>query len=93
MQLDQFITNTLTDVVNGVRKANETFKETSKFELRTGEEIAFDIAITVSEESSSKKGGGISVYSIKLGGEKGSSDSNQNITRIKFKIKPNYNMK
>lgn len=92
MELEQFITRTLIDVVSAVKRANEATGGGQKFQLRAGEEISFDIAITVTEGTKTAKEGGIKVYALKLGGEKSDSNSNENISRIKFKIKPNSNL-
>ena len=92
MELEQFITATLVDIVSGIKKANKNFGGSDKFDLRSGEEISFDIAITVTEGTKKTGAAGIHVYALKLGGEKGSSVTNENISRIKFKVKPNYNI-
>jgi|GEM_PF-2451316 len=93
MKLEKFVSNTLTDLVNAVQNTNEKFKSKASFELNSEEGIIFDIAVTISEKEEGTKEGGISVYSIKLGGKKGSSNLNENVSRIKFKVKPQYSIK
>lgn len=93
MELEKFVTNTLISIVEGVKNANGYFKKENKeaqFWLDYGKdnEVKFDIAITVSEESKKFGGGGIKVYAINIGGEKGKSDMQENISRIKFTVKP-----
>lgn len=93
MELDEFITKTLIDVVRGVRGANSNLDNSSdKFQLRAGEDVSFDVAVTISEKSDTSRGGSIKIYAVNLGGEKGASNINESVTRIKFKIKPNNSM-
>lgn len=88
MELEQFITKTLIDIVNGVKNANKDFEDREKFDLMAKEEIAFDIAIAVTKENSKSGAGGIKVLSFELGGGKDNSILNENISRVKFKVRP-----
>lgn len=110
MNLEDFITNTIVDIVNGANKANEKLKNSGSFivgsdihefksenmikaatdknhKLHIVSEINFDIAVTVSDESQGKGGGGIEIMDIfKLGGSKKETTANSNVSRIQFKI-------
>ncbi len=92
MELKEFITKTLVDIFESVNETNDKIGSGKKFQLRTGDDILFDIAITVTEGTNKEKEGGIKVYALKLGMEKSNSNFNENVSRIKFKIKPNSNI-
>ncbi len=92
MELEDFISKTLVDVVSAVKKANAETGGGVQFQLRSGEEVSFDIAITVTEGAKTEKGGGIKVYALNIGGEKSNTSANEHVSRIKFKIKPNHNL-
>jgi hypothetical protein len=92
MELKEFITKTLKDITDGVLETNQYLKDGEKggFELYPNEDgsIIFDIAVTIGENSDTSKGGGIKVYALNLGGVKNNSNSNETVSRIKFKVKP-----
>lgn len=48
--------------------------------------IDFDIAVTVSNTNESNLGGGINVYSLKLGADKSKADTNEIVSRIQFSV-------
>lgn len=92
MELAEFVKTTLVDIVKGLKGANSDLAGTDKFRLLSNEQISFDIAVTVSEESKSSAGGGIHVYAVKIGGEKGNLTTNESISRIKFNVTPGYHI-
>ena len=104
MQLETFITETLTSIQKGVKEANIDIARTEGTAERTNGEmqymvnanrsserdggIAFDIAVTVTSEKSVEGEGKINVVGISLGGGKNSTATEENISRIKFKVEP-----
>ncbi len=93
MELQEFIKNTLTSIVNGLNEANQSFTGKANFKLDTEKgEVHFDIAITVSEEDKKSGGAGIKVYALKLGGEKEISNIQESVSRIQFKVIPSQNI-
>src|SRR3989344_6999214 len=102
MELKEFIKNTLINIKNGLHEANLEFAKqegktlgedyTAQFVMRpTGDKqdyITFDVAVTVSEESKQSGGGGVKIAVASLGGELGSSKSQEHVSRIKFNIIP-----
>ncbi len=57
-------------------------------ELNSGDKISFDIAVTTEENKEKGVDGGIRVLSLSAGGEIKAGMINQNISRIKFDIRP-----
>ena len=90
MELQEFIENSLISIINGVRNTNNKTKneEFSMLEINSADKIAFDIAVTTSENKEREGGAGIKVFSLSLGGDIKSELTNQNISRIKFEIRP-----
>jgi len=90
MELQEFIRATIESIINGVKEANKNLGGENGVRLRPGKdgEFLFDIAITVSQESKKSGGAGVKVYALNVGGEKGSSVTHENISRVKFKIEP-----
>ena len=91
MDLKNFISQTLTNIVQGVDEANKTSK---RFKLATtahrqygeGQEVDFDVAVMVSQDSQGSVDGKIGVALASIGGDIKSTELNQNIHKIKFKI-------
>lgn len=54
--------------------------------------IAFDVAVTVSQEKSKSGGGGIKVAGAYLGGEAEKATSQEQVSRIKFHILPQWHI-
>ncbi len=104
MELDTFIKETLVQIQKGVKEANIAIANLEGTAVRTNGEmqyvmdsnrssekdkgISFDIAVTVSAKKNGDVGGKISVAGISLGGGKNTTTTEQNISRIKFKIEP-----
>lgn len=102
MELKQFIKESLLGIVNGVRDANleqERFKIIGmkrNGDIHTdGNEVDFDISITVDQKSNSETGVEgkvgtpiLSVFAASIDGslKSNSTDSHQNIHRLKFKV-------
>ncbi len=104
MELDTFIRDTLIQIQKGVKEANIAIAENEGKAVRTNGEmqymvnanrnsekdggISFDVAVTVTSEKTSGGGGKVSVVGISIGGEKAKTATEQNISRIKFKVDP-----
>jgi hypothetical protein len=92
MNLEEFISQSLTDIANGVTKANQSL-EKSQFEIehytRTNNGyITFDIAVTASQKGTKGASGGIIVWGVNVGGKLDEENQNQVVSRIKFSVIP-----
>lgn len=98
MELNQFVSETIIQIINGVNKAQSTSKGTGAlvapqrygdggyFYIRKIEVIEFDVAITTTDTTEGKAGAGIFVAGISLGGQAREEVSNQTLSRIKFNV-------
>ena len=94
MELSKFITNVLNDIQDGMINANEKLPSDMQYKVLADKEggVIFDIAVTTTSSTSSEKKGGagieiIKVFKADLGGEKGKSKSDSQLSRIKFTVK------
>jgi hypothetical protein len=94
MELQNFITETLKQIIEGVQGAQK-YISTQKIDATIHpkqsqekiETVEFDVAVTSIESNQSGVTGGIKVASIfNIGGEGQNLSSEQNISRIKFKV-------
>jgi len=100
MKLDQFITQTLISIVSGIKNADKeahekqlstytkgTF-EMSNFggETKDGKYINFDVAVTTSSKIAADVQGSGDIIIASLDGNVEAKHSQENISRIKFKI-------
>jgi hypothetical protein len=101
MELNEFITNVLTEVVLGVKNANKTLSPDGSgapFEIeayrRDNERgfINFDIAVKTTEGTIKGGKAGIEVLNIGIGGKAEKNSSSEISNRIKFSILPNRNI-
>jgi hypothetical protein len=102
MELDKFISETLINIRNGLRAANEAVAESegktlgndiaALFQMGPYEDdggyIHFDIAVTVSGETTTTGGGGIRIAMVNIGAEASGASKQENVSRIKFSVKP-----
>lgn len=94
MELKEFISTTLKQVVEGVIDAQDYMKKEKINAIISPagtyvkeKSIDFDVAITVNESNSTSAGGGINVASIiTAGGKKNSESTEQSISRVKFSV-------
>lgn len=94
MELQNFITETLKQIVEGVQGAQKyiaTKQINATIQPKKSQEkietVEFDVAVTSIESNQSGISGGIKVASIfNIGGEGKNLSSEQNISRIKFKV-------
>src|SRR5260370_33921195 len=88
MELKDFVSRTITDIIEGVREAQAAAGSDAYVNPGIGREIVeFDVALTVTEAAEKKGGGGITVAGfLKAEGGGGSSSSNSSISRVKFSV-------
>jgi hypothetical protein len=93
MELDQFIADTLTNVQKGLATANSKIKDTGEksFIMNSGDQVTFDVALTVNDENGGKVGGGIRIAGIGLGSDLETKSTQGSISHIKFSVKCNFN--
>ncbi len=90
MNLQEFIEETLIQVAQATKNVSEQMKTSGLGDgVRDNQaiDVSFDIAVTVSNESSSEVQGGVKVLNaIVLGGEKGEATKSENVSRIKLQL-------
>lgn len=93
MELSQFISDTLINIKDGLSTANKKIRENEQktYVMNAGDEILFDIAVTVGEENNSNINAGIKVISIGIGSDLEAKSVSGSISRIKFAVKNNFN--
>ena len=85
MELKEFITQTLVEIVEGVQEAKDTAEHGVIMPQKaagTPQQVHFDVAVTTT--SSTSGGGKVSV--IGIGGEVGGRSEYQAVSRIKFEV-------
>lgn len=94
MKLEDFLSETLVAIATGVNKANQKL-EKKQYVVQTHSDhtVEFDIAVTVSkgktEIAEGTLGADIKVFKSGVSGKKGNLKSDESISRIRFKVKPN----
>ncbi|MFZ3079680.1 MAG: hypothetical protein WA109_08340 [Bellilinea sp.] len=88
MELKEFVSETLTQIIDGVKIAQTQASETNAVIARDGDyvKVEFDVAITTTDVTEGKVGAGIFVASINLGGQARGEISNQTLSHIMFSI-------
>ncbi len=102
MELQQFVTETLIQIVEGVQDAkadvrsaggeiNPELMSAGKDQMvstsnRMVQLVDFDVAVTVSEGTGTKGGGGIFVGAFGLGAQGESTAASSSVSRIKFQV-------
>jgi len=98
MELREFVSATLVEIVRGVRDAQRAVKaEKIPSAINPGsrgregmlyarKEVEFDVAITATEGSESKSGIGVVVASVGIGAQRKSGASSESVSRIKFAV-------
>lgn len=88
MDLEEFVSQTIQSIVNGMSKAQTT---TGKFvAFRTSEkhgfrDIEFDVAVSAEQKGATEGGAKVKVLSFfEAGGSKASETKNSAVSRIKF---------
>ena len=95
MELEEFISKTLTSITRGIKIVNKNEDSRNLFQLepvnwkeKSDGTIKFDIAVTAKKGGSKKGSGGILVLSLGLTGSKEATASSETVSRIKFNIAP-----
>ncbi len=97
MELAQFISQTLSEIQKGVESAicatkdtkgviNPCWGDANDIGQHHVQEVKFDIAVTVSDKTTSSAGGGINVVGLKVGADGAEETENSHISRIQFAI-------
>lgn len=85
MELDEFIKNTLVSINKGVGDANK--EASNRFVVWPNQQVVnFDVAVEVSSNVGTKKGGGVRIHVVELGANKSTQTSSSNVSRINFTI-------
>ncbi len=95
MELQQFISDTLFNVKMGLSNANKRIneaenKQSKTFVINQGDQVSFDIAVTVNDESAGNVGAGIRIASIGIGSDLETKTAQGSISRIKFSVKSDF---
>lgn len=97
MNLNEFITNALTEIAKGLENANKNIGERSfemeafKRDRETGF-ISFDIAVKTGGESGKDAKAGIQVLNLGIGGGVKDLSTHEQANRIKFFVLPSKNI-
>lgn len=83
MELKEFITKTLTEIIAGIKDAD---KKGIKVSDASAKNIEFDISVTTYSSDESKIVGGIFVTGIGLGANTKEINNNSAVSRIKFTL-------
>jgi len=100
MNLKEFITQTLTEIAEGIRDANEPVQQAGGRAVPAVDFVAFDddrpqspiqlvdfdVAVTAQEESATKVGGGLLIAGIGLGGKTETQAQASSVSRIRFRV-------
>jgi hypothetical protein len=83
MDLRDFISVTLADIVGGVADAQKSCPGVT---LEHNRWVDFEVAITAVEKENGKAGIGVFGAGISLGVEAGISDANTSVSNVKFRV-------
>lgn len=87
MELDEFVRRTIEQVITGVSQACKHAKENGAMITSNRlQPIEFDVAVTTTEGSESKKSGGIAVWGLGLNAQGRNEMTNSSVSRIKFTV-------
>lgn len=83
MDLKDFIATTLVSIKEGIEEANTKTSKAYKI-MPENKVVNFDIAVEVSREGTSQKGGGIRIHVVEAKLGKDSKEKESNVSRINF---------
>ena len=99
MELREFVRETLTAILAGIREAQDVV---NPFEGRQGvvnpgwndtsdmpdhvQSVSFDVAVTASDQSTMGGKGGIKVWAAEIGGQMANQTENSTISRVSFSV-------
>lgn len=93
MELKEFISKTVVDIIKGIENASEVLKKKKqKIGLySTGKSnqrhIEFDVAVEVKGKGGKSGDLGIKVFEVGIGGKKYSEAINSTVSRVKFGVR------
>lgn len=90
MELKEFVTKTLVEIIEGVTEAQSKAKDAPGGVVPTKadpiERVAFDVALTTSKSKESKGGIGVFLGGAGIGGQKQAAGEAKSFSRIKFSV-------
>lgn len=95
MELKEFVTETLKQIIDGVVEAQSYAKQKDSVIgydkertslIQSAEVVEFDIAVTIEDGTQLKGGAGVAVGVLMLGSQAASDKVNQSSNRIKFSV-------
>ena len=99
MDLETFVKDSLIGITQGIRAANAAMNRDSEqqrtyFTMLMGQgdasRVAFDVAVTTTKEDAGKAGGALRVAFFEAGAEGGRSMSHEDVSRVKFAVKVEF---
>jgi hypothetical protein len=106
MTLEEFVSDTLIQIVSGVENARrKSLRVAPRVVHHTGHDtpviqadaknpraflVDFDVAVTVSKTSDTEAKGGVSIHVFEAGGHRSSSADQSTVSRIKFEVPVTY---
>ena len=106
MTLEEFVSDTLIQIVSGVENARRkslrvaprviNFEETDAVVVHADAAnpraflVDFDVAVTVSKTTDTQAKGGVSIHVFEAGGHRSSSAQESTVSRIKFQVPVTY---
>jgi len=92
MELENFISQTLTDIAKGINIANANTRKNDNtpfcLDCSTGA-IFFDIAVAASNEGTASAKSSIKVIAVNVEGDIDTSQKHERVSRIQFRVTPN----
>ncbi len=91
MKLEDFVAQTLKEIINGVKKAQSDTSQTGAVINTTppterSRIVEFDVAVTTTEGTKTEGGAGVFVGPIGLGTRGASDASTSSVSRVKFSV-------
>lgn len=97
MDLEHFIAESLKQIIDGARSAQEHAREQGHgakvnpfVKGITGasyiKDVEFDVAVTIVQDDKKKKGGGLRVAGLVIGAEGEAASTHESVSRIRFSI-------
>lgn len=94
MELKEFISSTILQIIDGVKEAQDVHKALVNPYVGLGYEdpkqVDFDVAVSVEEKTNAEGGAKINVLGSKLGGGASIEGVEKSITKVKFSVPLKY---
>lgn len=88
MELKEFVSQTLIQIIEGIKIAQNHSTETNA-DIASGgvyEKIEFDVAVTTTDTTEARVGAGIFVAAVSLGAQAKGGVTNQTLSHIRFSV-------